>query len=338
MAGYVCDEQEFGTSPELFVQTRRSHVAGRLYLVVMDIIRSGPIILKYGQEIPVQASTACYTRGTGEDRRLLTACSPPTSSSKAGRNMQLTDIGNPLVFFTIIGFLAQLVDGAIGMAYGVLSTTLLIFLGVSPLHASASVKAAEFVTTGVSGAAHHLVGNVERRLVLQLIVPGVIGGVLGAYILTRIDGNVIKPYISAYLVVMGIVIVLKALRARQERSVPARVVAPLALSGGFFDAVGGGGWGPIVTTNLVAMGHCPRASIGSVNAAEFFVTMAQAATFIVSIGIVMWQVSAGLLLGGVLAAPLAALVCRRLPRRVIMTLVGVLICVISSVNILKACL
>lgn len=252
--------------------------------------------------------------------------------------MQLTDIGNPLVFFTMIGFLAQLVDGAIGMAYGVLSTTLLIFLGVSPLHASASVKAAELVTTGVSGAAHQLVGNVERRLLAPLIIPGVIGGILGAYILIRIDGNVIKPYISAYLVVMGLVIVHKALHARHPRRVPQRVVAPLALSGGFFDAIGGGGWGPIVTTNLVAWGHCPRASIGSVNAAEFFVTMAQAATFVVSIGVVMWQVSLGLLIGGVLAAPVAALVCRRLPERAMMILVGILICSVSTFSIVKVLL
>jgi uncharacterized membrane protein YfcA len=250
--------------------------------------------------------------------------------------MQLTDIGNPLVFFMIVGFIAQLIDGAIGMAYGVISTTLLLFLGVSPLHASASVKAAELITTGVSGASHHFLGNVQRTLMVQLLVPGVIGGIVGAYILTRVDGTVIKPYISAYLIVMGLVILYKAFRTSQAQEVRPKVVIPLALGGGFFDAIGGGGWGPIVTTNLVALGHCPRATVGSVNAAEFFVTMAQVATFVISIGIVMWQVSVGLLIGGVLAAPVAALICKRLPRKVMMILVGLLICLVSAINIYKA--
>jgi len=250
--------------------------------------------------------------------------------------MHLLGIDNTIVFFMLVGFCAQLVDGAIGMAYGVLSTSLLLFLGVSPLHASASVKAAEMVTTGVSGFSHHLFGNIDRKLVFRLLVPGVIGGILGAYTLTRIDGNVLKPYISAYLVVMGMVIIVKAFRAHRERAVPPGVIIPLGLGGGFFDAIGGGGWGPIVTTNLVAMGQCPRTTIGTVNAAEFFVTLAQAATFIVSIGIVMWQVSVGLLLGGVLAAPLAAYLCKRLPRKTIMVLVGVLICAVSAINVYKA--
>ncbi|MHB0937447.1 MAG: sulfite exporter TauE/SafE family protein [Armatimonadota bacterium] len=250
--------------------------------------------------------------------------------------MHLLGIDNPIVFFMLVGFCAQLIDGAIGMAYGVISTSLLLFLGVSPLHASASVKAAEMVTTGVSGFSHHLFGNIDRKLVLQLLVPGVIGGIAGAYILTRIDGNILKPYISAYLVVMGLVIIAKAFRPSRERTAQPGAVIPLGLGGGFFDAIGGGGWGPIVTTNMVAMGHCPRTTIGTVNAAEFFVTIAQVTTFVISIGVVMWQVSLGLLLGGVLAAPLAAYLCKRLPRKTIMVLVGVLICIVSAINIYKA--
>jgi hypothetical protein len=250
--------------------------------------------------------------------------------------MHIAGIDNTIGFFMLVGFCAQLIDGAIGMAYGVISTSLLLFLGVSPLHASASVKAAEMITTGVSGASHHFFGNVDRKLVLQLLVPGVIGGVAGAYILTRIDGNMIKPYVSAYLVLMGVVIIVKAFRTNIERRVQPAAIIPLGLGGGFFDAIGGGGWGPIVTTNMVAMGHCPRTTIGTVNAAEFFVTIAQVATFIISIGVVMWQVSLGLLLGGVLAAPLAAYFCKRLPRKTIMLLVGVLICAVSAINIYKA--
>ncbi len=128
----------------------------------------------------------------------------------------------------------------------------------------------------------------------------------------------------------------KAFRTSQAQEVRPKVVIPLALGGGFFDAIGGGGWGPIVTTNLVALGHCPRATVGSMNAAEFFVTMVQVATFVISIGIVMWQVSVGLLIGGVLAAPLAALICKRLPRKAMMILVGLLICIVSAINIYKA--
>ncbi len=241
-----------------------------------------------------------------------------------------------VVSYALVGFLAQLVDGAIGMAYGVVSTTLLLLQGVPPATASASVKMAEVVTTGVSGASHHLLGNVNRRLMLQLLVPGVLGGTLGAYVLCTLDGNWVKPYISGYLIVMGVVILIKAFREVRPREVDGRAAMPLGLFGGFFDAIGGGGWGPIVTTNLVALGNCPRQSVGSVNAAEFFVTLAQVFTFVVLLKTVMWQVSLGLLIGGVLAAPLAALACKRLPRRATMALVGILIIIVSALNVYNA--
>jgi len=249
-----------------------------------------------------------------------------------------------VIAFMLVGFCAQMIDGAIGMAYGVISSSLLLFLGYSPVQAGASLKMAEMVTTGVSGVSHHLFGNIDRKLLVPLLVPGVIGGILGAYILTNIPGDIIKPFISAYLVVMGVVIIVKAFRASQERNATPRAVAPLGLVGGFFDAIGGGGWGPIVTTNMVAMGHSPRKTIGTVNAAEFFVTVAQAVTFVVTLlikrqsGDIMWQISLGLLLGGVLAAPLAAYLCKRLTRRTIMVLVGVLICTVSTFTIYKAAL
>lgn len=249
-----------------------------------------------------------------------------------------------VVAFMLVGFCAQMIDGAIGMAYGVISSSLLLFLGYSPVQAGASLKMAEMVTTGVSGVSHHLFGNIDRKLILPLLVPGVIGGILGAYILTNIPGDIIKPFISAYLVVMGVVIIVKAFRASQERDATPRAVVPLGLAGGFFDAIGGGGWGPIVTTNMVAMGHSPRKTIGTVNAAEFFVTVAQAVTFVVTLlikhksGDIMWQISLGLLLGGVLAAPLAAYLCKRFTRRTIMVLVGVLICIVSTFTIYKAAL
>lgn len=248
----------------------------------------------------------------------------------------MTDMLLTVLAYALVGFLAQLVDGAIGMAYGVVSTSLLLLQGVSPATASASVKMAEVVTTGVSGASHHLLGNVNRKLVLQLLIPGVLGGVLGAYVLSSLDGARLKPYISGYLIVMGAVIIFKAFRTIRERQVDLRATIPLGLFGGFFDAVGGGGWGPIVTTNLVALGNCPRRTVGSVNAAEFFVTLAQVFTFVVLLRMVMWPVSLGLLIGGVAAAPLAALACQRLPRRATMVLVGALIIIVSALNVYKA--
>lgn len=228
-----------------------------------------------------------------------------------------------------------MIDGALGMAYGVSSTALLLSLGVPPARASAAVHTAEVAVSGVSGLAHLRFGNVDRALFRRLVLPGVIGGVLGAYVLSELPGDRLRPYVSAYLLAMGLYICWRALRG----AVPAaklRRVVPLGLAGGFFDAIGGGGWGPIVTTHLVANGHEPRTAVGSVNLAEFFVTVAQAATFFLTLGLVHWPVIAGLVLGGVLAAPLAALVCRRLPARATMLIVGLLISALSARTLLLA--
>lgn len=231
----------------------------------------------------------------------------------------------------IVGFIAQIIDGALGMAYGVSANTFLLSVGIPPSVASASVHVSEMFTTAVSGLSHLRLGNVDRELVKKLLIPGVIGGVLGAYILTAVPGDVIKPFVSAYLLVMGVVILIKAWRQGDgtESRTP---LIPLGLAGGFFDAIGGGGWGPIVTTTLVARGKHPRFAIGSVNTAEFFVTVAESVTFVLTIGMSLvqhWPVIVGLLVGGMSAAPLAAYICRRLPVRLLMTLVGVLIIVLS---------
>jgi uncharacterized membrane protein YfcA len=236
-----------------------------------------------------------------------------------------------ILLFILLGFIAQMVDGALGMAYGVTSNSLLLSFGVSPAVASASVHIAEVFTTFVSGISHFKLGNINKYFVKALIIPGVIGGVVGAYLLTSIDGNVIKPFITVYLLLMGLRILVKAIRFNQQKDKAAPAVPKvwqlglLGLVGGFFDAVGGGGWGPIVTTTLISGGHSPRESIGSVNASEFFVTLAEAATFIVLIGITEWQVIVGLIIGGVIAAPLGALVTRKMPTRVLMFIVAGLI-------------
>lgn len=230
-----------------------------------------------------------------------------------------------VILFILVGFIAQLIDGALGMAYGVSSTTILLSFGIPPSAASASVHTAEVFTTAVSGLFHWKLGNVHLHLIKSLLIPGVIGGVLGAYILTAIPGDVIKPFISIYLILMGTIVLWKAFaRNHQSNDVKTHLV-PLGLIGGFFDAIGGGGWGPIVTTTLVARGHNPRFSIGSVNLTEFFVTFAQSVTFFLTIGLVHWKITLGLLIGGVMAAPLAAYVCKIIPAKTLMFLVGLLI-------------
>lgn len=232
------------------------------------------------------------------------------------------------LFFLVAGFAAQMVDGALGMGYGVSSTSLLLSFGVSPAVASASVHTAEIFTCGVSGASHWKLGNVNQALFRRLVIPGVIGGVIGAYVLSELPGEKLKPWISAYLLIMGLIIIRKAF-GKTAHVATQSGIRRLGLAGGFLDAVGGGGWGPVVTSTLVANGHAPRQTIGSVNMAEFFVTVAQSATFFLTIGVVHWRVIAGLLIGGVAAAPLAACVCRRLPAKPLMLLVGILVVTLS---------
>jgi len=238
-------------------------------------------------------------------------------------------------FFVLVGFIAQLVDGALGMAYGVISNSLLLAAGLPPATASASVHAAEIVTTGVSGLSHHAFGNVDRTLLKRLAIPGVIGAALGAYALASAPGGAIKPFIALYLLAMGLLILWKTVRGvGTSRAV--RHVSILGLAGGFCDAIGGGGWGPVVTSTLVARGHDPRISIGSVNLAEWFVTVSASVVFVLTIGLTGWPTILALIIGGVIAAPMAALTTRIIPTRPLMGLVGVLIVVTSLRTIIQA--
>ncbi|MDY7078703.1 MAG: sulfite exporter TauE/SafE family protein [Chloroflexota bacterium] len=233
-----------------------------------------------------------------------------------------------IIVFIIVGFVAQMIDGALGMAYGVSSTTFLLSLGIPPAAASASVHTAEIFTSGISGLSHLRLGNVDRDLFRRLVIPGVLGGVLGAYVLTAVPGKIIKPFIALYLLVMGSLILLKAFKKTAEKKAQVRLF-PLGAIGGFMDAIGGGGWGPIVTSTLVAKGNHPRFTIGSVNIAEFFVTLSEVVAFIATIGLLHWQVIVGLTIGGILAAPLAAYVCKKLPARALMFIIGTLIMILS---------
>lgn len=239
--------------------------------------------------------------------------------------------------FVLVGFLAQIIDGALGMAYGVSSTTFLLTTGVPPAMASASVHIAEMFTTFVSGISHFKFGNVDKTLFKKLVFPGIVGGAAGAYILTSVPGEKIAPFVSAYLLLMGIRILHKALKkATENRPFVSKKIPLLALIGGCFDAIGGGGWGPIVTTTLVSNGHSPRFSIGTVNSAEFFVTIAEVIVFITLLKIENWQVVLGLMIGGVIAAPLAAYVCKKIPSKTLMAFVGILIILLSVRTIVKA--
>lgn len=241
-----------------------------------------------------------------------------------------------MLMYVAIGFLAQLVDGAIGMAYGLTSTSVLLSAGIAPATASACVHAAETFTTAISGAAHWRVGNVDFALVRRLAIPGAIGGALGAYILSNIDGDAIKPYIAAYLLIMGCYVIFRALRKLESRTDPPKNVAALGFTGGFVDSIGGGGWGPVVTTTLLGRGVVPRFAIGSVNLSEFFVTATISATFMLTIGLELWPIIAGLIVGGVLAAPIAALAAKHIPARAIMILVGVVIVGLSLRTLVHA--
>ena len=241
-------------------------------------------------------------------------------------------MGMTILLYILVGFAAQIIDGALGMAYGVSSNTFLLSVGVPPAIASASVHVAETFTTAVSGVSHWRLGNVDKDLFKKLIIPGVLGAVMGAYILSQIDGNLIRPYISAYLLIMGIVILVKALGNNHHEQKVTSHISTLGVIGGFFDAIGGGGWGPVVTTTLVARGNNPRYTIGSVNSSEFFITFSQSVVFIVALFsdlVSNWAVIVGLLLGGIIAAPFAAVVTKRLPVRVLMAMVGLLIIALS---------
>jgi len=232
-----------------------------------------------------------------------------------------------ILLFVLVGFIAQLIDGSLGMAYGVSANSFLLNLGLPPAAASASVHASEVVTTFVSGLSHLKLGNIDKKMVLSLLIPGMIGGAIGAYILVSIDGELIKPYISIYLLLMGIRILYKAFTISDEKEKQPRtgLLVGLGLVGGSCDAIGGGGWGPVVTSTLISTGHSPRKTIGSVNFSEFFVTVTESIVFIATIGLTNWKIILGLIIGGICAAPLGALLTRKLSAKVIMIVVGCLI-------------
>ncbi|MDP1872881.1 sulfite exporter TauE/SafE family protein [Phenylobacterium sp.] len=238
------------------------------------------------------------------------------------------------MLFAAVGFAAQLVDGALGMAYGVVSTTTLLAMGVSPANASASVHAAKVFTGAASAVSHALHKNINWRLLALLAAGGVIGGVVGTYLLTSIDGDTIKPYVVGWLGLMGLVILYRAWKGVRPKPFSWKSPMPLGVLGGFFDAVGGGGWGPVVTSTLLGSGADPRKAIGTTNAAEFFVATAVSAAFLSALLTGHWETEGlrdhmwsvlGLIAGGVVAAPFAGWMTKVLPIRALTWFVGVLV-------------
>ncbi len=241
-----------------------------------------------------------------------------------------------LGFYILVGLGAQLVDGTLGMAYGATSTSFLLSLGVPPAVSSTSVHVAEMFTTGASAISHFKFKNINKKLFKNLLIPGVLGSITGAYLLSDwINGDIIKPYISAYMIILGVVIIRKGLQRKVEKKRTKRL-GVLAVFGGFMDAVGGGGWGPIVTSSLLGRGRDPRYTIGSVNAAEFAVSFSSGVTFLIFEGVNSWQVVLGLIIGGVIASPFGAILVNRVKRKPMMILVGVLVVLISLRTILKS--
>lgn len=234
-----------------------------------------------------------------------------------------------------IGFVAQLVDGALGMAYGVLTSTALLTMGMPPAQTSALVHTAEIFTTGASAASHVYHRNVDWRFVRRLAIGGVLGAILGAWVLANINTAAARQIIFAYLLIMGLWILFRSARKFVVRNDPVAWTTPLGFAGGFLDATGGGGWGPVVTTTLIGSGHAPRRTIGSVNATEFFVTTAAATTFFLELGAAPLHYLIPLVIGGVLAAPLGGWAVKHVSPRPLMITVGLLILVISTWQLLR---
>ncbi|SEH16989.1 hypothetical protein SAMN05428974_2010 [Sphingopyxis sp. YR583] len=242
-----------------------------------------------------------------------------------------------LLPFILIGFAAQLVDGALGMAFGVICNTLLVaVLGVPPATASARIHVVEIFTTGASGLSHLFHRNIDWPLFWRLLIPGVIGGVLGAYVLSSLHADVVKPFVLGYLVLIGVWLLIRGLLYPPKIAKP-KVVAPLAVVGGFLDAAGGGGWGPVVTSNLLVQGGEPRKVVGTVNSVEFFLAISVSIAFIANLGFAeILGPTLGLIIGGVAAAPLGAMMAKRFSPKVMLVMVGIVLTATSAFGLYRA--
>nr|WP_262894956.1 sulfite exporter TauE/SafE family protein [Hymenobacter negativus] len=245
---------------------------------------------------------------------------------------QLVRSSGTFYTFVAVGFLAQMVDGMLGMGYGVVSAISLMSLGLSPVSVSASIHTAEVFASGASGYNHYRFGNVNKRLFRVLLLPGIAGSVSGALLLSHFGetyAGYVKPILAVYLLFLGLRIITKAFQKAAKKRKKVKNAGWLAGAGGFLDSFGGGGWGPLVTSTLITNGRTPRYVIGTVSLVEFFVTFASAFTFFTILGISHWQIVLGLIVGGVAAAPIAARLAGRLPTRWMFVGVGLMVIVWS---------
>src|SRR5918998_1513225 len=253
------------------------------------------------------------------------------------------------ILLALAGVGGQLVGGSLGMAYGVSSTTLLLFVGVAPALASAAVHIAEVGTTAVSGISHASFGNVDWSKIVWMAIPGGIGAFLGAYLLVyastaEATAGLVEPVVAIFLFCLGVYVLSRFAFRRNERPVEVRPISrkfltPLGLVAGFLDAMGGGGWGPISTPTLLSSGRMePRKIIGTVDTSEFVVALCASLGFLLSLSFaeIPWQVVGALLLGGIIAAPLAAFIVRLLPARILGTAVGGVILIVNMQTFFEA--
>ncbi|HEY0901969.1 MAG TPA: sulfite exporter TauE/SafE family protein [Micavibrio sp.] len=240
-----------------------------------------------------------------------------------------------LFFYVAAGFLAQIVDGSLSMAYGLTASSLLLTTGLPAATVSATVHTAECFTTGASALSHRAFGNVDKVLFKKLVIPAVVGAVIGAYVLANLAVGMLRPFIAIYLVVMGFIILYKVWQDFPSRRITSHI-GPLGFFGALIDAIGGGGWGPIVASNLAARGNDIRTTVGTVIAVEFFVTIAASITFFLTMGLQHLDVVIALAAGGVLAAPLGALIVKKVPIKPFMLFVGFFIISLGSYNFANA--
>ncbi len=248
-------------------------------------------------------------------------------------------VDSRLLICVAAGFIAQMVDGSLGMAYGVTASTFLMSFGISPAATSASVHASEVFTTGASGLSHLKFKNVNGKLFRHLLIPGIIGAAIGAYVLSSLEEYAVyvKPFVSVYTLILGGIILTKAIKKLKEKRKVKRI-GLLGFFGAFLDSIGGGGWGPIVSSTLIAQGRNVKYTVGSVSLAEFFVTLTSTFTFFIFLGITHWQEITGLVIGGVIAAPIAAYLTSKIPVRTGLIVVAIAIIIVSLKNLLSVLL
>jgi len=242
-------------------------------------------------------------------------------------------------YFLVAGFIFAMVDGAIGMSYGVTSTTFSLSMGIPPASASTAVHISEILSCGIAGWMHHRMGNINKKLFKLLVIPGIIGAVLGAYLLSSLEhySMYTKPIISLYTLSLGILILSKAFNPfKRDKNVNNKItkIRPLGFFGGLIDAVGGGGWGSIVLSSLIAGGRNARTSLGTVKLSRFFISLTSSLTFIVMLNTLNWSAVAGLVVGSAIAAPIAAKVSNRISVKTIMMAVGIIVILVSLKTII----